>query len=311
MIFERNAAWARRCEAAVSEIFDRFGSFGLTDETFGLVALQERADGGRPAGFALNGDWRCYPCSVVKAFHLVHALNRIERGQMAVPDDLDQALSDMITWSSNTATNYVIDLLTETTGDTLLEPEAYREWSHRREGLNRFFRDLGWPEWDGCNIAQKLMGDTRYGREAQFAGRDGSYLNVLTPLVSARLFLELFAGTLPLNPQSQKRAEEILLRDRSRADSHLLSFQIDEFLGGGVPAEAQVWSKAGYTSWTGNPRTSYYRHDLIRIALPGAAPVILSAMTQGQKITENAATVFPGIGRALCDNLLAAEPVPA
>ena len=307
MFFTPDPDWTRRCDAAAEEILDRFAPLGLTADRFGLVALRET--GGLPQGYVRNGDWRCYPCSVVKVFHLVHALHALETGRIAAHDDLDRAMHDMIAWSSNTATNYIIDLVTGTTGDTLLEPEAFAFWRDRREGLNRFFGALGWPEWQGCNITQKLMDDTRYGREAQYAGADSSYLNVLTPLTAARMFHELFSGDVPLGPEARARAQDFLLRDRQSDKARLPHFQVQEYLGGGVPEAATIWSKAGRKSWTGDPRASYYKHDLIRIALPGTAPVLLSLMTQGKELCEDRPEAFPEIARILCGQLL--EPVPA
>ncbi|MGE4326012.1 MAG: serine hydrolase [Pseudodonghicola sp.] len=307
MFFTTDPDWTRRCDAAAEEILSRFAPQGLTEDRFGLVALRDTGD--TPIGYARNGDWQCYPCSVVKVFHLVHVLNALEAGRVAPHHDLDRAMHDMIAWSSNTATNYIIDLVTGTTGDTLLEPADFALWRDRREGLNRFFAALGWPEWQGCNITQKLMDDTRYGREAQYAGADSSYLNVLTPLVAARMFHELFAGDVPLGGEARARAQETLLRDRQSDKARLPHFQVGDYLGGGVPEAATIWSKAGRNSWTGDPRASYYKHDLIRIALPGQAPVILALMTQGKEICEDRPAAFPEMARILCAHLL--EPVRA
>ena len=133
------------------------------------LVLVQRGAGGRPEGFVHRGAEPIYPCSLVKAFHLVHALAALEEGRAEAHGELDRAMRDMILWSSNTATNYVIDILTGTTGDTLLDGAEYLDWMSKRERLNRFFWRMGWPDWEGCRIAQKLMDDTRYGREARFA----------------------------------------------------------------------------------------------------------------------------------------------
>lgn len=302
MFLKNDPVWTENCRKAVAAILDDPGEFGLKQKTFGLVALREEEN--QPVGYAMNGDWSCYPCSVVKAFHLVHALHRLADHTFSAPDDIDRALFDMIRWSSNTATNYVIDFLTDTTGDTPLDAEDFKVWQSKREGLNRYFATLNWPEWKDCNIAMKLSGDTRYGREAQLAGENSTNLNRLTPLAGARLFLDLFSDRLGLSPTGHARAKDILLRDRSSADSLNPNFQVADFLAGGLPAKATLWSKAGYTGWTGDPRTSYFRHDLIRIAMPDAKPVILSMMTQGRLMAEYGGEIFPRIGRILASHLL-------
>ena len=120
MFFTTTGRWAALGARTLASLSDRFGPAGLHPDTFGLVMLQPGSSG-RPEGFAHRGDWRCYPCSLVKSFHLIHALSALETGAITPHAELDRALADMITWSSNTATNYVIDVLTGTTGDTLLD----------------------------------------------------------------------------------------------------------------------------------------------------------------------------------------------
>lgn len=308
MFFRTDTDWSARCETIATDLVARHGDKGLRPDNFGLVALRENGPGQRPDGFAWRGDWRCYPCSLVKVFHLVHALNAIDAGQVADHDELSRAMRDMILWSSNTATNYVIDIVTGTTGDTLLPTAEFEAWANRRENLNRFFAAPSWPafgsDFDRCNISQKLMDDIRYGREAQYAGPEGQYLNVLTPLAAARLFHEIFSGDVPLSPLARSRAQRMLLRDRTSAQAALPHFQVDRFLGGGVPPQATLWSKAGQNGWTGDERASYYKHDLIRVELPGSAPVVLCLMTQGKGLCEDHPDVFPEIGEFLCDRLL-------
>lgn len=304
MFFRSDADWSGRCDSVTACLLEQFGEQGLTPDNFGFVALRENGFGETPDGFAYRGDWRCYPCSLVKVFHLVHALSTIDTGRVADHEELSRAMRDMILWSSNTGTNYVIDVITGTTGNTLLNTSEFESWREKRERLNRFFHDHGWPEFETCNITQKLMDDIRYGREAQYAGRSGEYLNALTPLAAARLFHEIFAGAVPLSDASRARAQKILLRDRESSEAKQPHFQVNDFLGGGVPAEACIWSKAGQNSWTGDPRASYYKHDLIRIAAPGKAAIIVCLMTQGKGICEDYPKVFPEIGKVLCDILL-------
>jgi beta-lactamase class A len=304
MFFKSNADWSGRCESISSRLLTRFGEQGLNSDNFGFVALRENGFGEMPDGFAYRGDWRCYPCSLVKVFHLVHALNAIDTGRVADHEELSRAMRDMILWSSNTGTNYVIDAITGTSGNTLLDDSEFQGWREKREALNRFFQDLGWPEFETCNITQKLMDDIRYGREAQYAGRSGEYLNALTPLAAARLFHEIFSGAVPLSDASRARAKKILLRDRESMEARQPHFQVNDFLGGGVPAEADIWSKAGKNSWTGDPRASYYKHDLIRIAAPGKPAIIVCLMTQGKGICEDHPKVFPEMGKIFYEILL-------
>ncbi|MFC3612824.1 hypothetical protein ACFORG_03540 [Lutimaribacter marinistellae] len=301
MFFEQTNAMSAMGNEIVGILENRYASDGLTRDTFGLVIVEESPEG--PSGFAYRGEWQCYPCSLVKAFHLAHALHALEAGRIERHDELDRAMHDMIAFSSNTATNYVIDLLTGTTGDTLLPPPELAAWIDRREELNRFFQRLGWSEWADCNITQKLMDDTRYGREAQFAGADGRNLNALTPIASARLFFELFASALPLGRAARLQATATLLRERSGPKSQDPHYQVDDFLGGGIPKDVPIWSKAGMNGWTGDERASYFKHDLIRFHVPGKAPVIVAFMTQGKTLCEDKPDIFPEIGKAMFETI--------
>lgn len=297
MFFSQTPVWQSFGDRLVSTLTRRFAEQGLTRDSLGLVLVTPGTDG--PEGFAHRGDWRCYPCSLVKSFHLIHALAALEEGRVVPHGDLDRALRDMVRWSSNTATNYAIDLITGTTGDTLLQGAEYLDWVAKRERLNRFYWALGWPEWEGCTISQKLMDDTRYGREAQYAGVDGANLNALTPLAAARLLWELFQGALPLSAPSKARAQAILRRDATGEDAANPHYQLAEYLGGDLPVGAELWSKAGHNLWTGDARTSWFKHDMLRLLVPGRRPLIVAVMTQGQALAETHPQAFPAMGRLI------------
>jgi beta-lactamase class A len=297
MFLTQTADWTA-CGAELTEtLLARFGKWGLAEQGLGLVLVSSGPRGAE--GFAYRGDWRCYPCSLVKSFHLVHAMAALEEGRVAAHAELDRAMRDMIRWSSNTATNYVIDLITGTTGDTLLEGAEYLDWVSKRERLNRWFWALGWPEWQGCNITQKLMDDTRYGRESQYAGVARENLNALTPLVAARLMWELFEGALPMSLPARGRAQAILHRSVEDPDAALPNYQLSEYLGAGLPRGVEIWSKAGHNLWTGDPKASWFKHDMIRVTAAGRRPLIAVVMTQGQGLAETHPQAFAGMGQLI------------
>ena len=299
MFFQQTDDWQEVGAALLAALALRYESQGLTAQTLGLVLVVPGANG--PEGFAHRGDVACYPCSLVKSFHLVHALAAQETGRVAAHGEMDRAMRDMIRWSSNTATNYVIDLITGTTGDTVLLGAEYLDWVAKRERLNRFYWALGWPEWEGCNIGQKLMDDRRYGREAQFAGEDGVNLNRLTPLAAARLLWALFEGGLPLSAPACARAQAILRRDAQGAEAANPQYQLSGYLGGALPTDVGIWSKAGHNEWTGDARASWFKHDMARWTAPGRKPLSVVVMTQGQGLAQTHPQAFPAMGRLIWD----------
>jgi beta-lactamase class A len=272
---------------------------GLDPEGFAMTLLTfpgpltPQSASARPAGFAHAGDRPFYPCSVVKVFYLAAAQARLEEGNLSPHGELDRAMRDMIRWSSNTATNYVIDLVTETTGDTLLDAGAMAEWAARRQWVNRYFRSLGWPEANAVNICQKLMDDDRYGREKLFVV--SSNHNRLTTDATARLFHEIFAGRM-VSPAGSQAMREMLARPLKDVEfvANQLS-QIRGYFAAGLPAGARMWSKAGHTSWTGDAAASYRRHDAAYVELASGRSLILVVFTEGRPASESE-TILPAIG---------------
>ncbi|MEZ0167836.1 serine hydrolase [Microvirga sp. TS319] len=283
----------------------RFGSYGLTREGFALTLLVHekpldgQPEGDPPARFAIHGSQTFYPCSVVKLFYLVAAQQRLEEGLIQPHEELSRAMRDMIHVSSNTATNYVIDLVTETTGDTLLAPEAMAEWVYHRNWVNRFFADFGWPELEPINLCQKLMDDQRYGREQVFVGLNGANHNRLTTDATVRLFHAVMTGRAVTSARS-KIVRDYLWRP------HDADFVRDEpngqivgYFGAGLPPSAKLWSKAGWTGWTGDPTASYRRHDAAYVELAGGRQFTLAVFTYGREISVNL-EVLPTLAAATC-----------
>jgi hypothetical protein len=299
MFFDQTVEWGLLGHEIIERACNEWREQGLDASHFSLILTTKGADG--PEGFVHNADWRGYPCSLVKVFHLVHALTAIDRGSLSPEPELDRALRDMILWSSNTATNYVIDLLTGTTGDTLLQGAEYLDWTIKRQKLNRFFDVYKWDEWEGCNITQKLMDDTRYGREAQFAGVDGSNLNVLTATAAARLMWELFDGTLPLLPDTTAYAQQLLSRNFEYPDAANPNYQIKEYLAAELPKSVSLWSKAGHNLWTGDARSSWYKHDMLRVTCPSRRPLNVVFMSKGAALADQFPNTVSKLGKLIWD----------
>lgn len=295
MFFVQTQVWDHLGQEIIERACRELGAQGLEPSQFSLTLTTKGASG--PEGFSHNPDWRGYPCSFVKVFHLVHALTAIDRGNISPEPELDRALRDMILWSSDTATNYVIDQLTGTTGDTVLSGADYLDWTIKRQKLNRFFDTCGWEEWEGCNITQKLMDDTRYGREAQFAGENGANLNVLTAAAAARLLWELFDGTLPLLPETMEYAQQLLSRSFDHPDAANPNYQMKEYLAAELPKSVSVWSKAGHNLWTGDARTSWYKHDMLRIACPTRRALNMVFMSKGTVLADQFPNTVSKLGK--------------
>lgn len=271
--------------------------------TIHAAPLRQKGDVPSLARFGWRDSQPFYPCSVVKLFWLLACEARLEGGFIRSHPELDRAMADMIRWSSNTATNYVVDLTTGTTGDTLLEGEAYRAWTEARNWANRYVRSLGWEEIDaGVNVCQKAMDDDRYGRENQFAGEARDNHNSLTTRATSRLLKEILCGTV-LTPERCQAMAALMQRpiDPAWVAAHPHG-QVKAYLGGGLPTESRLWSKAGWTTWTGDAKASWRRHDAAYIEAPHCPPFTLVVFTQGRQASEDEA-MLPMVGRTACELL--------
>ncbi|HLP90742.1 MAG TPA: serine hydrolase [Nostocaceae cyanobacterium] len=231
-------------------------------------------------GFSYRGNERIYPASVVKLFYLVAVNEWLEKGMTQPSPELERAMGDMIIDSSNDATSLIVDILTGTTSGPELPPEPFETWKRQRFIVNRYFQNLGWEELEQINVCQKTWGDGPYGRERAFYGQMFENRNMLTTDATARLLHSIVGGVAVSSVRSQSMMA-LLKRSLNKADlpQDVEEDQVTGFLGGGLPENAQIWSKAGWTSQT--------RHDAAYIEIPDQRPYILVVFTEGKDAAKN------------------------
>ncbi|KST63231.1 serine hydrolase [Mastigocoleus testarum] len=244
-------------------------------------ALTPKAFWNHPVrGFTYRGSERIYPASVVKLFYLVAIHEWLEKGMVQSSPELERAIKDMIIESSNDATSLVLDILTGTTSGPELPPGPFETWKQQRHIVNRYFKSLGWEELENINVCQKTWGDGPYGRERAFYGELLENRNMLTTNAIARLLHGIMGGVTVSSTRSQ---EMMALMKRSLNPEELpLDIEEDQitgFLGGALSSEAQIWSKAGWTSKN--------RHDAAYIEIPDSRPYLLVVFTEGKENAQN------------------------
>ena len=227
-------------------------------------------------GFSYRGGERIYPASVVKLFYLVAVQEWLEKGMSQTTDELNRALTDMIVDSSNDATSLIVDILSGTTSGPVLTPGPFETWKYQRQIVNRYYQSLGWEEINAINVCQKTWGDGPYGRERAFYGEMFENRNMLTTDATARLLHSIVGGVAVSSGRSQAMMK--LLKRGLNADElpqNVEEDQVTGFLGGGLPENGQIWSKAGWTSTV--------RHDAAYIELPNQRPYLLVVFTEGKE----------------------------
>lgn len=267
----------------------KFADKKLTESQLSITLIDLR-DPQHPVTASFRGNERIYPASVVKLFYLGAVHRWLEDRKIQETDELKRAVRDMIVDSSNEATQYVLDVLTQTTGGFELPAKEMEQWQYQRNAVNRYYSAMGFTN---INVNQKTFCEDAYGRERVSRGPNGENRNKLTTDATARLLAEIATGRA-VNPARSAQMMELLKRDFG-GDSKDRDDQGHGFTGIALQGMtgAKLWSKAGWTSTT--------RHDAAYLELPSGARFVLVTFTtdhagEREIIPTVARVVIEGIG---------------
>lgn len=267
---------------------ERFANKKLDEKQLSITLIDLR-DPKRPTSASFRGNERVYPASVVKLFYLVAAERWLEDKKIAESTELTRAIHDMIVDSSNEATQYVVDVITHTTGGYELAAKEMEEWQYQRNAVNRYFASLGYTN---INVNQKTFCEDAYGRERISRGPNGENRNKLTTDATARLLMEIVTGKAA-PPERTKLIMDLLKRDYSGKSSDG-DDQGHGFTGIALQGieGVKLWSKAGWTSTT--------RHDAAYLEMPDGSKFVLVTFT-----TEHATEreIIPTVARLVIEGL--------
>ena len=266
----------------------KFADKKLSDNQLSITLVDLR-DPQHPSTASFHGNERIYPASVVKLFYLVAVHRWLEDKKIEETDELKRAVRDMIVDSSNEATQYIVDVLTHTTGGYELPPKEMEEWQDKRNVVNRYFTSVGFTN---INVNQKTFCEDAYGREKVSRGPKGENRNKLTTDATARLLTEIVSGRAVTSARSAQMME-LLKRDFS-GTSKDADDQGHGFTGIALQGMTGVklWSKAGWTSTT--------RHDAAYIELPNGAKFVLVTFTVDHA---NEREIIPTVARVVIDGI--------
>jgi beta-lactamase class A len=251
------------------------------------ITLIDLHDLEHPVTASFRGNERIYPASVVKLFYLVAANRWLEDKRIPDTPEVRRALRDMIVDSSNDATQYVVDVLTQTTGGFELPPKEMARWQDKRNAVNRYYSSLGFTN---INVNQKTFCEDAYGRENFSRGPNGENRNKLTTDATARLLMDIVTGEA-VTPARSREMMGLLQRDAAKKTSDPDS-QDTGFSGSALPAGARFWAKAGWTSAA--------RHDAAYIELPAGGKFVLVIFT-----TEHGADreIIPSVAHTIIEGM--------
>jgi beta-lactamase class A len=279
-------------DQAAHTALERFADKKLTAEQLSITLIDLR-DPQHPATASFRGNERVYPASVVKLFYFVAVHRWLEDKKIEETAELKRAVRDMIVDSSNEATQYVLDVLTHTTGGYELPEKEMAAWQDQRNVVNRYYAALGFKN---INVNQKTFCEDAYGRERVSRGPNGENRNKLTTDATARLLSEIVTGRA-VNPARSTQMMELLKRDFS-GTSKDNDDQGHGFTGIALTGltGAKLWSKAGWTSTT--------RHDAAYVELPNGVKFVLVTFT-----TDHAGEreIIPTVARVVIDGIPAVK----
>jgi beta-lactamase class A len=272
---------------AVGETIKTYQSKNIKPEYIAATLIDLR-DPSNLKMASVRGNERIYPASVVKMFYMAALHRWLEDGKAKMTPELQRGLKDMIVDSSNDATHYILDVLTETSSGSELSPKELQAFAYKRNAVNRYFGSLGYT-----NINEKTYCEDAYGREQQF--RDGGKnRNMLTTNATARLLAEIALGK-SVTPARSKQMFDLMKRDfggkSNDADDQAHGFTalaLNELNLTG----ARLWSKAGWTSKT--------RHDAAYVETPDGAKFVLVVYTEN---IANERAIIPSIAKNILENL--------
>lgn len=275
-------------DAAARETIAKFADKKLEEKQLSITLIDLR-DPEHPVTASFRGNERIYPASVVKLFYLAAAHRWLEDKKIIQTPELSRSLKDMIVDSSNEATQYVLDVITHTTGGYELPPKEMAKWQYQRNAVNRYFTSLGYTN---INVNQKTFCEDAYGRERVSRGPNGENRNKLTTDATARLLMEIATGKAVTAQRSAQMME--LLKRNYAGKSSGADDQGQGFTGIALKdvAGARLWSKAGWTSTT--------RHDVAYIEMPDGAKFVLATFTTDHA---NERGIIPAVARAVIEGL--------
>jgi len=275
---------------AVAETISDFAAKKIKADNIAATLIDLRQpENLRMASF--RGEQKIYPASVVKMFYMATLHEWLEKGKVKLTPELERGLRDMIIDSSNEATQYILDVLTDTASGGEMPEKEFKIWSYKRNAVNRYFTDLGYTN---INVNQKTFCEDAYGREQQFRKYKGENRNMLTTDATARLLAEIVLRK-SVTPERSNQMMDLMKRDFNAATKDN-DDQAHGFTGIALinrkMSDAKLWSKAGWTSKT--------RHDAAYIETPDGLKFVLVVFTENMA---NEREIIPTIASKILDGL--------
>ena len=255
---------------AIGEVLNSYPAGGFKSDDIAATLIDLR-DPKQLRWADFRGDQPIYPASVVKMFYMAALHQQLQDSKVKSTPELMRGLKDMIVDSSNEATQYILDVLTDTSSGAELPQIAFVKWQYKRNRVNRYFSSMGYTK---INVNQKTFCEDAYGIEQQSRNYKSQNRNALTTNATARLLTEIVLGRA-VSADRSRQMMELLKRDpykESKDNDNQATGFTGKMLVDKKIAGVKLWSKAGWT------RKS--RHDAAYIETPEGLKFVLVIFTE-------------------------------
>ena len=197
-------------------------------------------------GYGINQEKKYYPASIVKLVYGLAIHDWIAKKRIILNEQIENAVFNMLQYSSNDATSFIIDLLTGTTSGLSIEGVVWDQWKYQREIINDWLISLGWDEVKEFNCCQKTWEDGPYGREKDFYDQNNQNRNSMSTYGTAKILEDIILNKIYL--ENNVKLKDFLFRNLVKDQKKENNNQVKGFLGEGLPQNTPFWSKAGLMS---------------------------------------------------------------
>ncbi len=276
--------------SAVSDTIKQFSAKNLKAENVAATLIDLR-DWENPKTANVRGEEKIYSASVVKMYYMAALFQQIQDGKVKSTPELERGLKDMIVDSSNDATGYIFDVITDSTSGWEMPQKEFDVWQFKRNAVNRYFASMN---FQNINVNQKTFCEDAYGREQQSRKYKGENRNMLTTNATARLLAEIVSGRT-VNAEKSGLMMNLMKRnpfaENNDKDSQDTGFTGLALINKNLKT-AKIWSKAGWTSKT--------RHDAAYIETADGLKFVLVVFTEN---FANERDIIPMVAGKVLDGL--------
>ena len=138
--------------ASMADVLNAYPQHGFKADDIAATLIDLR-DPNNLRWANVGGDRQIYPASVVKMFYMAALERQLQDGKVTMTPEMERGLHDMIVDSSNEATQYILDVLTDTSSGAELPPKEFEKWQYHRNRVNRFYSAMG---YQNINVNQKF-----------------------------------------------------------------------------------------------------------------------------------------------------------